>query len=102
MKAFQKRARAEEAVFAVRNATEFNVWAGGLRRLGEWAASEMMGEGAPAIRDYADALVRSGVAGSDAFSNVHNDLTDAGVELADGELRSRFDDFLAEARQRNG
>lgn len=101
MTSLNDRVRAEEAVFANRNATEFMVWAGGLRRLGEWAAREMMGPNAPAVQAYADALVRSGVAGSDAFQCVAADLKAAGREHDDRALQTRFGQCLEEARARN-
>lgn len=101
MKAFNDRVRAEEAVFANRQATEFTVWAGGLRRLGEWAAREMMGPNAPAVSAYAEALVRSGVAGSDAFKCVADDLCAAGKPQETAVLQGRFSQFLEEARLRN-
>ena len=65
MKQLKARARAEEAVYANKQTSEFLAHAAGLRRLGEWAAEHMMGEGAPAVRDYADTLVRARVVGVD-------------------------------------
>lgn len=101
MKSLQDRVRAEEAMFANRQAAEFAVWAGGLRRLGEWAAREMMGANAPAVSAYAEALVRSGVAGADAFRSVAEDLKLAGLEQDAAALQSRFSRCLEEARARN-
>ncbi len=101
MKSLHQRARAEEAVYANRKATEFASWAGGLRRLGEWAATEMMGDKAPAVEAYADALVKAGVAGLDTIGHVGADLRDAGLSVDDATVRSRFDQCLAEARERN-
>ena len=101
MKSLHDRVRAEEAVFANRQAVEFAVWAGGLRRLGEWAAREMMGSNAPAVAAYAEALVRSGVAGADAFASVAADLRTAGREQDPGALQTRFSQCLEEARARN-
>jgi len=101
MKTLHDRVRAEEAMYANRQAAEFAVWAGGLRRLGEWAAREMMGPNAPAVAEYAQALVRSGVAGMDAFKAVADDLSAAGKASDPAILQSRFSEFLEEARARN-
>jgi len=101
MKSVHSRVDAQEAAYAHSQATEFVVWAGGLRRLGEWAAREMMGENAPAVAEYAQALVRSGVAGMDAFKAVADDLVAAGKGQEPAVLQSRFSQFIEEARARN-
>lgn len=98
MKQLKARARAEEAVYVNRETQEFMVQASGMRRLGEWAAEMMMGENAPAVATYADALVRSGVAGSNSFQCVFDDLHLAGREVSENELSSRFEQYLEEAR----
>lgn len=99
MKQLQARARAEEAVYANKQTTEFLVQARSLRQLGEWAAKELMGDDAPGVATYAEALVRSGIAGSDAFKNVEDDLRLAGHEESSSEVPSRFQKYVAEARQ---
>ena len=99
MKQLKARARAEEAVYANKQTSEFLAHAAGLRRLGEWAAEHMMGEGAPAVRDYADTLVRARVVGVDVVESVRADLRIAGQLAAHDEVENRFDRYLAEARK---
>ena len=99
MKQLKARARAEEAVYANKQTSEFLAHAAGLRRLGEWAAEHMMGEGAPAVRDYADTLVRARVVGVDVVESVRVDLRIAGQLAAHDEVENRFDRYLAEARK---
>ena len=100
MKGLHARARAEEAVFANRETQEFFVQARAMRRLGEWAARQVQGEDAVAkeVDKYAEALVRSGVAGTDAFENVCTDLEAGGVEVTRSDIKSRFDGYLSKAR----
>jgi|GEM_PF-5140518 len=98
MKQLHARALAEAAVYANKQKTEFLVQAKGLRQLGEWAAKEMMGEDAPGIKTYAEALVRSGIAGSDAFKNVEDDLRLAGHDDSSAEVPKRFQKYVADAR----
>ena len=102
MKQFKARARGEEAVYANKQTSEFLAHAAGLRRLGEWAAEQMMGEGAPAVQDYADTLVRARVVGTDVVESVRADLRIAGQLSAHDEVESRFDKYLAEARKNYG
>lgn len=102
MKQLQARARAEEAVYSNKQTTEFLVQTRGLRQLGEWAAKELMGSGAPGVQTYAEALVRSGIAGSDAFKTVEDDLRLAGRDAESSEVPSRFQKYLAEARREAG
>ncbi|ACT58310.1 DUF1476 domain-containing protein [Hirschia baltica] len=102
MKQLQARARAEEGSYVNKQTSEFLVQARSLRQLGEWAAKELMGEGAPGVAVYAEALVRSGIAGNDAFKNVEDDLRLAGREDCSVEVTSRFQKILDEARQNVG
>ncbi len=101
MKLLKARARAEEAVHANRTTNEFLAQAAGLKALGEWAAKEMMGEGAPGVAAYAEALVRSKVAGSDAFKSVCDDLRLAGNDQPTRAIRTRFEQYLDQARSAN-
>lgn len=100
MKQLSARARAEEAVFANRNTQEFVLHAQSLRRLGEWAASEMMGKDAEHVANYAETLVKAGIAGIDPLTNVAKDLRDAGLEATDTTVSYRFDKYLEEARRK--
>jgi len=100
MNQLKKRARAEEAVFASRKTQEFLAHSRSLHRLGEWAATQMMGEEAPGVAAYAEALVRAGIAGSDAQKAVSEDLHHAGLVPAANEVSSVFDGYLADARRK--
>ncbi|MFC7291727.1 ATPase inhibitor subunit zeta [Hirschia litorea] len=101
MKQFQARARAEEAVYANKQTSEFLIQARGLRQLGEWAAKELMGENTPGVAIYAEALVRSGIAGSDAFKVVEDDLRLAGHAESSAQVPTRFQEYLEQARNLN-
>ena len=74
MNALSKRARFEEAAYANHQTEEFLARANSLRKLGEWAASQMMEENAPAIAAYADALVRTGSLDPNAVNGVADSL----------------------------
>ena len=102
MNALVKRGRAEESVFANRQKEEFLAKAVGLRKLGEWAASHMMDENAPAVKTFAEALVRSGVANDAIFNNVADRINEAGVALEPAVVAGAFDEFLDEARRDRG
>lgn len=99
MKQLAARARAEETIYANRRQEEFIVHARSLRRLGEWAAENMLGKDAEHVANYAEALVKSSIAGSDPFQSVANDLREAGVEHAEMSVSARFEKFLDEARR---
>jgi hypothetical protein len=99
MNQLKKRARAEEAVFASRQTQEFLAHSRSLHRLGEWAATQMMGKEAPAITTYAEALVRSGIAGADVQQSVKQDLHNAGLAPSANDVDSQFEIYLAEARR---
>ncbi len=45
--------------------------------------------------------MKAGVAGLDTIGHVGADLRDAGLSVDDATVRSRFDQCLAEARERN-
>ncbi len=98
MKNLTARARAEEAVYANRQTQEFILQAHSLRRLGEWAASEMKEENAEQIAHYAETLVKAGIAGVGSAKSVAEDLRAAGIETTDTAVEHRFDNFLEEAR----
>ena len=99
MKSMSARARAEEAVYVNRNTQEFILQAHSLRRLGEWAATEMDGKNTEQISHYAETLVKAGIAGEDSLQHVAEDLRAAGVETTDTAVAHRFDKYLNEARK---
>lgn len=100
MNKLSARARAEEAVYVNRQTQEFILHAHSLRRLGEWAASEMMGKEAEHVSHYAETLVKAGVVGTDPLKHVADDLREAGVETTDTAVSHRFDKYLDDARRK--
>ena len=100
MKQLSARASAEEAVNANREKQEFILHARSLRRLGEWAASEMMGKNDDIVTHYAETLVKAQLTGIDPVPNVAKDLRSAGFDVTDTSVGYRFDRYLNEARKK--
>lgn len=98
MKQFAARARAEEAVFANRRKQDLVLDARGLRRLAEWAFSEMANDDSEAAADYASALIRSRLEGKDPLKSVATDLREAGVDSDEKAISRRFDRYVSEER----
>ena len=98
---FNDRERAEEAKFAMDEDTQFRVTARRNRMLGQWAA-EQMGLSAVEAEAYAKAVVQADFDESgdeDVIRKLLGDLTNAGVEVTEGDIRAALDAKMVEARR---
>jgi len=98
---FNDRERAEEAKFAMDEDTQFRVTARRNRLLGQWAA-EQMGLSAVEAEAYAKAVVQADfeeAGDEDVIRKLLGDLTSAGVEVAEGDIRAALEAKLIEARR---
>lgn len=98
---FQDRERAEEAKYAMDEDTRFRVTARRNRLLGQWAA-EKMGLSAVEAEAYAKAVVQADfeeAGDEDVIRKLLGDLTAAGVDISEGEIRAALDARQVEARR---
>ena len=101
MSSFDDRERAEEAKFAMDEATEFKVMARRNKLLGMWAADlmDLHGDDAEA---YAKTVVISDLeeAGDDdVFRKVRADLDKASVDRSDARIRDHMAELIPVARE---
>ena len=101
MTEFADRERAFETKFAHDQELQFKVIARRNRLLGEWAADRM--GLTPEERDaYAKAVVQADfdeIGDEDVIRKITGDLTAAGVEIGDAEIRTALDAKTVEARR---
>ena len=98
---FNDRERAEEANFAHNEEMQFRIQARRNRLLGQWAA-EKMGLSAVETDAYAKSVVQADfeeVGDEDVIRKLLGDLTSAGVETSEGELRTALETKAVEARR---
>ncbi len=98
---FNDRERAEEAKFAMDEDTQFRVTARRNRLLGQWAA-EQMGLSAVEAEAYAKAVVQADfeeAGDEDVIRKLLGDLTSAGVDVSEGDIRAALDAKMIEARR---
>lgn len=98
---FNDRERAEEAKFALDEDTQFRITARRNRLLGQWAA-EQMGLSAVEAEAYAKAVVQADfeeAGDEDVIRKLLGDLTSAGVEVSEGDIRAALDAKMVEARR---
>lgn len=98
---FNDRERAEEAKFAMDEDTQFRITARRNRLLGQWAA-ERMGLSAVEAEAYAKAVVQADfeeAGDEDVIRKLLGDLTSAGVEVSEGDIRAALDAQMVEARR---
>ncbi len=98
---FHDRERAEEAKYAMDEDARFRVTARRNRLLGQWAA-EKMGLSAVEAEAYAKAVVQADfeeAGDEDVIRKLLGDLTSAGVETSEGDIRAALEAKAAEARQ---
>jgi len=98
---FKDRERAEEAKFALDQETQFRIAARRNRLLGEWAAG-LMGLSAEETDAYAKAVVQADfeeAGDEDVIRKLLGDLTSAGVESSDAEVRAALETKQVEARR---
>ncbi|MBV9994824.1 MAG: DUF1476 domain-containing protein [Caulobacteraceae bacterium] len=99
MTSFQDRERGFEKKFANDQELEFRAHARSNRLLAEWAARRM---GLTNVEDYVKAVVREDMeqpGEGDVLRKVTQDLAGAGLEIRESEVRTRMDEFLAQARE---
>ena len=98
---FSDRQRGEERKFAMDEETTFRVAARRNRLLGKWAA-EKMGLTPEETDAYAKAVVQADfeeAGDEDVIRKVLGDLTSAGCEIDEAEVRAALDDKAVEARR---
>ena len=98
---FKDRERAEEAKFAMDEETAFKIAARRNRMLGEWAAGLMN-----LTEEETDAYKKSVVqadfeeAGDeDVIRKLLGDLTSAGAQVGEAEIRAKLEEMAIEARR---
>ncbi|MCU0947584.1 MAG: DUF1476 domain-containing protein [Porphyrobacter sp.] len=98
---FKDRERAEEAKFAMDQDTAFRIAARRNRLLGEWAASAM--NLTPEETDaYKKAVVQADfeeAGDEDVIRKLLGDLTAAGTDISEADIRAKFEDMAIEARR---
>ena len=101
MTSFEDRERAEEAKFAHDEEMLFRIQARRNRLLGEWAADIM--DLSQAERDaYAKSVVQADfeeAGDEDVIRKLLGDLTAAGIETSEGEVRAALEAKQVEARR---
>jgi len=101
MTTFDDRERAEEAKFAHDAEMQFRIQARRNRLLGEWAA-DRMGLSTAERDAYAKAVVQADfeeAGDEDVVRKLLGDLTSAGVEVDEAEVRRALDAKLVDARR---
>lgn len=98
---FKDRERAEEAHFAHEEEQLFRIQARRNRLLGQWAA-ERMGLSAAEAEPYAKSVVQADfeeAGDEDVIRKLLGDLTAAGVDTSEAEVRTVLDAKAVEARR---
>ncbi|MBH0111955.1 DUF1476 domain-containing protein [Novosphingobium sp. YJ-S2-02] len=101
MTSFDDRERAEEAKFAHDADTLFRIQARRNRLVGEWAA-ERMGLSEAETEAYAKAVVQADfeeAGDEDVIRKLLGDITAAGVETSESEVRAALEAKQVEARR---
>ncbi|MFC0687509.1 MULTISPECIES: DUF1476 domain-containing protein [Sphingomonadaceae] len=101
MTTFQDRERAEEAKFVHDADIQFRIQARRNRLLGEWAA-ERMGLSHAETEAYAKAVVQADfeeAGDEDVIRKLIGDITAAGVDTSEAEVRSALEAKQVEARR---
>ena len=101
MTTFDDRERAFEAMHALDQEQEFKAIARRNKMLGLWAA-EKMGLSTESAEQYAAAVVRADMeqpGDEDVFRKVAGDFKGSGLNVSEGELRSKMDELASIARE---
>ena len=101
MTTFKDRERAEEGRFARDEEMAFRVAARRNRLLGAWAAQKM-GLSAEEADAYSKAVIQADfeeAGDEDVIRKLIGDLTSAGVETSDAEIRAMLEEKSVEARR---
>jgi len=99
---FKDRERGEEAKYAHDQDMQFRIAARRNRLLGEWAAGRM-NLSAAETDAYAKAVVQADfeeAGDEDVIRKLLGDLTSAGVETSDAEVRTALEDKTVEAKRK--
>jgi len=100
MTTFDDREKGFEAKYALDQDQEFKAVARRNRLLGLWAA-EKMGLSPESAEEYAKAVVRADFeqpGEEDVFRKVDQDFRGAGLQVSEGEIRSKMDELGSIAR----
>ncbi|MFL0671114.1 MAG: DUF1476 domain-containing protein [Erythrobacter sp.] len=98
---FKDRERAEEAKFAMDQDTAFRIAARRNRLLGEWAAAAM-NLTAEETDAYKKAVVQADfeeAGDEDVIRKLLGDLTAAGTDITEADIRAKLEDMAIEARR---
>jgi hypothetical protein len=98
---FNDRERAEEAMFAHDEEMQFRITARRNRLLGAWAA-EKMNLSAVEAEAYAKAVVQADfeeAGDEDVIRKLLGDLTSAGIDVSEGDIRTALEAKMVEARR---
>lgn len=98
---FKDRERSEEAHFALGEEMQFRVTARRNKLLGQWAA-QLMGLSAAETDAYAKSVVQADfeeAGDEDVIRKLIGDLTSAGVETGDAEVRAALEAKAIEAKR---
>ncbi len=101
MTTFQDRERAEEAHFAMEEEQLFRIQARRNKLLGQWAA-ERMGLTAAEAESYAKGVVQADfeeAGDEDVVRKLLGDLTSAGVDTSEADVRAALEAKAVEARR---
>lgn len=101
MTTFDDRERAFEAKYARDEEMQFRITARRNRLLGQWAA-EKMKLTAEETDAYAKAVVQADfeeAGDEDVIRKILGDLTSAGIEITEAEVRAMLDEKVVEARR---
>ncbi|MEG2312503.1 DUF1476 domain-containing protein [Brevundimonas sp.] len=101
MTTFEDREQAYEAKFALDQEQEFKAIARRNKLLGLWAA-EKMELSAESAEQYAAAVVRADFeqpGEEDVFRKIAGDFKGSGLNVSEGEVRSKMDELAATARE---
>lgn len=100
MTTFDDREKGFEAKYALDQDQEFKAVARRNRLLGLWAA-EKMGLSPESAEEYARAVVRADFeqpGEEDVFRKIDQDFRGAGLQVSEGEIRSKMDELGSIAR----
>lgn len=98
---FKDRERAEEAKFAMDGETAFKVAVRRNRLLGQWAATKM-GLNEEETTSYATSVVQADfeeAGDEDVIRKVLGDLTTAGIDIDEADVRAALEEMAVEARR---
>ena len=98
---FKDRERAEEAKFALDGETAFRIAARRNRLLGEWAAGlmKLTPEEADAYRKAVVQADYEEAGDEDVIRKLLGDLTAAGEDVSEADIRAKLDEMTIEARR---